>query len=135
MAPMKLFGKFGLILGIILSILTGLNALNYSWLLPIVIFQTLSYYLVHFKNFKFKKIGKRNNPFTKELPRHLIIQALVIFMCFSLGLGLDIFFKHEAYASLLGQITQFFDLIHFALDAVKQAMTEIYNAVLQSRFN
>jgi hypothetical protein len=135
MAPMKVIGKFGLLLGMILSTLVGLNTLNYLWLLPIITFQTLSYYLVHFKNFKFKKIGKRNNPFTKELPRHLIIQALVIFMCFSLGLGLDIFFKHEAYASLLGQITQFFDLIHFALDAVKQAMTEIYNAVLQSRFN
>ena len=135
MAPMKLVGKFGLLLGMLLSTLVGLNTLNYLWLLPIITFQTLSYYLVHFKNFKFKKIGKRNNPFTKELPRHLIIQALVIFMCFSLGLGLDIFFKHEAYASLLGQITQFFDLIHFALDAVKQAMNEIYNAVLQSRFN
>ena len=132
---MKFIGKLGLLLGIILSILVGLNTLNYLWLLPIITFQTLSYYLFHFKNFKFKKIGKRNNPFIKELPHHLMIQSCIVFMCFGLGLGLDILFEHEAYASLLGQITQFFDAINFAIDAVKQAMIEFYNAILQSRFN
>ena len=132
---MKFIGKLGLPLGIILSILVGLNTLNYLWLLPIITFQTLSYYLFHFKNFKFKKIGKRNNPFIKELPHHLMIQSCIVFMCFGLGLGLDILFEHEAYASLLGQITQFFDAINFAIDAIKQTMVDLYNAILQSRFN
>ena len=132
---MKFIGKLGLLLGIILSILVGLNTLNYLWLLPIITFQTLSYYLFHFKNFKFKKIGKRNNPFIKELPHHLMIQSFIVFMCFGLGLGLDIFFEHEAFASLLGQITQFFDAINFAIDAIKQTMVDLYNAILQSRFN
>ena len=135
MPHMKFIGKLGLPLGIILSILVGLNTLNYLWLLPIITFQTLSYYLFHFKNFKFKKIGKRNNPFIKELPHHLMIQSCIVFMCFGLGLGLDILFEHEAYASLLGQITQFFDAINFAIDAIKQTMVDLYNAILQSRFN
>jgi hypothetical protein len=135
MPHMKFIGKLGLLLGIILSILVGLNTLNYLWLLPIITFQTLSYYLFHFKNFKFKKIGKRNNPFIKELPHHLMIQSCIVFMCFGLGLGLDILFEHEAYASLLGQITQFFDAINFAIDAIKQTMVDLYNAILQSRFN
>ena len=132
---MKFIGKLGLLLGMILSILVGLNTLNGLWLLPIITFQTLSYYLFHFKNFKFKKIGKRNNPFIKELPHHLMIQSCIVFMCFGLGLGLDILFEHEAYASLLGQITQFFDAINFAIDAIKQTMVDLYNAILQSRFN
>ncbi len=131
---MKFIGKLGLLLGIILSILVGLNTLNYLWLLPIITFQTLSYYLFHFKNFKFKKIGKRNNPFIKELPHHLMIQSFIVFVCFGLGLGLDIFFEHEAFASLLGQITQFFDAINFAIEAIKQTMVDLYNAILQSRF-
>ena len=131
---MKFIGKLGLLLGIILSILVGLNTLNYLWLLPIITFQTLSYYLFHFKNFKFKKIGKRNNPFIKEFPHHLMIQSFIVFVCFGLGLGLDIFFEHEAFASLLGQITQFFDAINFAIEAIKQTMVDLYNAILQSRF-
>ena len=131
---MKFIGKLGLLLGIILSMLVGLNTLNYLWLLPIITFQTLSYYLFHFKNFKFKKIGKRNNPFIKELPHHLMIQSFIVFVCFGLGLGLDIFFEHEAFASLLGQITQFFDAINFAIEAIKQTMVDLYNAILQSRF-
>ena len=135
MPHMKFIGKLGLLLGMILSILVGLNTLNGLWLLPIITFQTLSYYLFHFKNFKFKKIGKRNNPFIKELPHHLMIQSCIVFMCFGLGLGLDILFEHEAYASLLGQITQFFDAINFAIDAIKQTMVDLYNAILQSRFN
>ena len=134
MPHMKFIGKLGLLLGIILSMLVGLNTLNYLWLLPIITFQTLSYYLFHFKNFKFKKIGKRNNPFIKELPRHLMIQSFIVFVCFGLGLGLDIFFEHEAFASLLGQITQFFDAINFAIEAIKQTMVDLYNAILQSRF-
>ncbi len=134
MPHMKFIGKLGLLLGIILSILVGLNTLNYLWLLPIITFQTLSYYLFHFKNFKFKKIGKRNNPFIKELPHHLMIQSFIVFVCFGLGLGLDIFFEHEAFASLLGQITQFFDAINFAIEAIKQTMVDLYNAILQSRF-
>ena len=134
MPHMKFIGKLGLLLGIILSILVGLNTLNYLWLLPIITFQTLNYYLFHFKNFKFKKIGKRNNPFIKELPHHLMIQSFIVFVCFGLGLGLDIFFEHEAFASLLGQITQFFDAINFAIEAIKQTMVDLYNAILQSRF-
>ena len=134
MPHMKFIGKLGLLLGIILSILVGLNTLNYLWLLPIITFQTLSYYLFHFKNFKFKKIGKRNNPFIKELPHHLMIQSFIVFVWFGLGLGLDIFFEHEAFASLLGQITQFFDAINFAIEAIKQTMVDLYNAILQSRF-
>ena len=134
MPHMKFIGKLGLLLGIILSMLVGLNTLNYLWLLPIITFQTLSYYLFHFKNFKFKKIGKRNNPFIKELPHHLMIQSFIVFVCFGLGLGLDIFFEHEAFASLLGQITQFFDAINFAIEAIKQTMVDLYNAILQSRF-
>ncbi len=135
MPHMKFIGKLGLLLGMILSILVGLNTLNYLWLLPIITFQTLSYYLFHFKNFKFKKIGKRNNPFIKELPHHLMIQSFIVFIFFGVGLSLNIFSEHEAYASLLGQITQFFDAINFAIDAVKQAMIEFYDAILQSRFN
>jgi hypothetical protein len=135
MPHMKLVGKLGLFLGMILSILAGLNHLNYLWLLPIITFQTLSYYLFHFKNFKFKKIGKRNNPFTKELPRHLMNQSFIVFICFGAGLGLNTFSEHDAYASLLGQITQFFDAINFEIGAIKQAMIELYNAILQSRFN
>lgn len=135
MPHMKLVGKLGLLLGIILSILAGLNALNYLWLLPIITLQTLSYYLFHFKNFKFKKIGKRNNPFIKELPHHVMIQSFIVFICFGAGLALNNFSEHEAYASLLGQITQFLDAINFAIGAVKQAMIEFYNAILQSRFN
>ena len=135
MPHMKFAGKLGLLINVVLSILAGLNNLNYAWLLPIITFQTLSYYLFHFKNFKFKKIGKRNNPFVKELPRHLITQSFIVFMCFGIGLGLNIFFDHEVYASLLGQITKIFDAINFAIDAVKQAMIEFYNAILQSRFN
>ena len=131
---MKFIGKLGLLLGMILSMLVGLNTLNGLWLLPIITFQTLSYYLFHFKNFKFKKIGKRNNPFIKELPHHLMIQSFIVFVCFGLGLGLDIFFEHEAFASLLGQITQFFDAINFAIEAIKQTMVDLYNAILQSRF-
>ena len=64
-----------------------------------------------------------------------MIQSFIVFVCFGLGLGLDIFFEHEAYASLLGQITQFFDAINFAIDAIKQTMVDLYNAILQSRFN
>ena len=135
MPHMKLVGKLGLFTSIILSILAGLNNLNCAWLLPIITFQTLSYYLFHFKNFKFKKIGKRNNPFVKELPRHLITQSFIVFMCFGIGLGLNIFFDHEVYASLLGQITQIINGINFAIGAIKQAMIEFYNAILQSRFN
>jgi len=135
MPHMKFIGKLGLLLGMVLSILVGLNTLNGLWLLPIITFQTLSYYLFHFKNFKFKKIGKRNNPFIKELPHHLMIQSFIVFICFGAGLGLNNFSEHEAYASLLGQITQFFDAINFAIDAVKQAMIEFYDAILQSRFN
>jgi len=135
MPRMKFIGKLGLLLGIILSILVGLNTLNYLWLLAIITLQTLSYYLFHFKNFKFKKIGKRNNPFIKELPRHLMNQSFIVFICFGAGLGLNNFSEHEAYASLLGQITQFLDAINFAIGAVKQAMIEFYNAILQSRFN
>jgi len=92
MPHMKLVGKLGLLLGIILSILVGLNTLNCVWFLPIITFQTLSYYLFHFKNFKFKKIGKRNNPFVKELPRHLITQSFIVFIRFGIGLGLNFFF-------------------------------------------
>jgi hypothetical protein len=132
---MKLAGKLGILISIILSTLAGLNNLYCAWLLPIIAFQTLSYYLLHFKNFKFKKIGKRNNPFTKELPRHLINQSFIVFVCFGIGLGLNTFFEYEAYASLLGQITQFFNAINFAIEAVKQAMIDLYNAILQSRFN
>ena len=135
MPHMKFIGKLGLLLGIILSILAGLNTSNYLWLLPIITLQTLSYYLLHFKNFKFKKIGKRNNPFIKELPHHLMIQSFIVFICFGAGLGLNAFSEHEAYASLLGQIAQFLDAINFAIGAVKQAMIEFYNAILQSRFN
>jgi len=105
------------------------------WLLPIVTFQTLSYYLLHFKNFKFKKISRRNNPFTKELPRHLVKQSFIVFVCFGIGLGVNSFFEHEAYALFLGQITQIFNAINFEIEAVKQAMIELYNAILQSRFN
>ena len=132
---MKFIGKLGLLLGIILSILVGLNTLNYVWLLPIITLQTLGYYLLHFKNFKFKKIGKRNNPFIKELPRHLMNQSFIVVICFSIGLGLNTFFEHEAYASLLGQITQIINGINFAIGAIKQAMIEFYNTILQSRFN
>ena len=132
---MKFIGKLGLLLGIILSILVGLNTLNYVWLLPVITLQTLSYYLLHFKNFKFKKIGKRNNPFIKELPRHLMNQSFIVVICFSIGLGLNTFFEHEAYASLLGQITQIINGINFAISAIKQAMIEFYNTILQSRFN
>ena len=132
---MKLAGKLGLLVSVILSILAGLNDLYIAWLLPIITFQTLSYYLLHLKTFKFKKIDKRNNPFTKELPRHLINQSFIVFICFGIGLGLNNFFDHEAYASLLGQMTQIFNAINFAIDAVKQAMTDLYNAILQSRFN
>jgi hypothetical protein len=135
MPHMKLVGKLGLLLGIILSILVGLNTLNYLWLVPIMTFQTLSYYLFHFKNFKFKKIDKRNNPFIKELPHHLIFQSFIVFICFGAGLSLNTFYEHDAYVSLLGQITKFFDAINFLIDAVKQAMIEFYNAILQSRFN
>ena len=77
MPHMKLIGKLGWLVSIILSFGMGLSDLNYTWLLPITTFQILSYYLLHFKNFKFKKIGKRNNPFIKELPRHLIIQSFI----------------------------------------------------------
>ena len=135
MPHMKLVGKLGLLLGIILSILVGLNTLNYLWLVPIITFQTLSYYLFHFKNFKFKKIDKRNNPFIKELPHHLIFQSFIVFICFGVGLSLNTFYEHDAYVSLLGQSTKFFDAINFLIDAVQQAMIEFYNAILQSRFN
>ncbi len=135
MPHMKLVGKLGLFTSIILSILAGLKNLNCVWLLPIISSQTLSYYLFHFKNFKFKKIGKRNNPFTKELPRHLINQSFIVVICFSIGLGLNTFFEHEAYASLLGQITQIINGINFAIGAIKQAMIEFYNTTLQSCFN
>lgn len=135
MPYMKLIGKLALILSILMSILAGLHNLNYAWILPIIAFQTLSYYLYHFKNFKFKKIGKRNNPFTKELPHHLMIQSFIVFICFGIGLGLNTFSEHEAYTSLLGQIIQFFDAINFVINVVKQAMIDFYNAILQSRFN
>ena len=135
MPHMKFIGKLGLLLSIIVSILAGLNNLSYAWILPIITFQTLSYYLYHFKNFKFKKIGKRNNPFTKELPRHLMTQSFIVFICFGIGLGLNTFSEHEAYTSLLGQIIQFFDAINFVINVVKQAMIDFYNAILQSRFN
>ena len=95
----------------------------------------LSYYLFHFKNFKFKKIDKRNNPFIKELPHRLIFQSFIVFICFGAGLSLNTFYEHDAYVSLLGQITKFFDAINFLIDAVKQAMIEFYKAILQSRFN
>jgi len=135
MPHMKFFGKLGLFLSMALSILAGLNVLNYLWLLPIIVLQTLSYYLVHFKNFKFKKIGKRNNPFIKELPHHFITQSFVIFICFGIGFGLDTFFEHEAYASFLGQINQLLDAMSFIIDALKQAIVGLYDAILQSRFN
>jgi len=135
MPHMKLLGKLGLLISVVLSMFAGLNNLNCAWLLPITIFQTLSYYLFHFQNFKFKKIGKRNNPFIKELPRHLINQSFIAFIFFGIGLGLNIFFGHEAYTSLLGYITKIFDAINFAVDAMKQAMIDLYNAILQSRFN
>jgi hypothetical protein len=95
---MKLVGKFGLVACIVLSILIGLNNLNYFWLLPIITLQTLSYFLFHFKNFKFKKIDKRNNPFTKELPHHFMIQAFIVFLCFGVELGLNAFCENEVYA-------------------------------------
>ena len=135
MPHMKFFGKLGLFLSMALSILAGLNVLNYLWLLPIIVLQTLSYYLVHFKNFKFKKIGKRNNPFIKELPRHFITQSFVIFIYFGIGFSLDTFFEHEAYASFLGQINQLLDAMSFIIDALKQAIIGLYDAILQSRFN
>ena len=132
---MKLAGKLGLLVSVILSILAGLNDLYIAWLLPIITFQTLSYYLLHLKTFKFKKIGKRNNPFTKELPRHLVKQSFIVFVCFGIGLVVNSFFEHEAYALFLGQITQIFNAMNFEIEAVKQAMIELYNAILQSRFN
>ena len=135
MPYMKLVGKLGLLISIILSILVGLNNLNCFWLLIIIIFQTISYYFFHFKNFKFKKIGKRNNPFVKELPRHLITHSLIVLICFGIGFGINIFLGHEVYASLLGHITKIFHAIKFTIGAVKQAMIEFYNAILQSRFN
>ena len=135
MPCMKLAGKIGLLISIILSILAGLNNIYYAWLLPIVTFQTLSYYLLHFKNFKFKKISRRNNPFTKEFPRHLMNQSFIVLICFGIGLGVNSFFDHEAYTLLLGHITQIFNAMNFEIEAVKQAMIELYNAILQSRFN
>lgn len=135
MPYMKLAGKIGLLISIMLSILAGLNNIYYAWLLPIVTFQTLSYYLLHFKNFKFKKISRRNNPFTKELPRHLVKQSFIVFVCFGIGLVVNSFFEHEAYALFLGQITQIFNAMNSEIEAVKQAMIELYNAILQSRFN
>ncbi|MEY3838951.1 MAG: hypothetical protein RLZ90_750 [Pseudomonadota bacterium] len=125
MPHMKLIGKLGWLVSIILSFAMGLSDLNYTWLLPITTFQILSYYLFHFKNFKFKKIGKRNNPFIKELPRHLIIQSFITLIFFGIGV----------YASLLGYLAQFFDTINLARESVKQYMIEFYNAVLKSRFN
>jgi len=50
-------------------------------------------------------------------------------------LGVNGFFGHEAYALFLGQITQIFNAMNFEIEAVKQAMIELYNAILQSRFN
>ena len=135
MPHIKLIGKLGLLIGIMFAILAGLNFLNYIWLLPIITFQTLSYYLFHFKNFKFKKIGKRNNPFIKELPHHFITQSLIIFICFGIGFGLDTFFEHETYASFLGYIARLFDAVNFMMDTLKQTIIELYDAILQSRFN
>jgi hypothetical protein len=90
---------------------------------------------LHFKNFKFKKIGKRNNPFIKELPRHLIIQSFITLIFFGIGFLVNSYFDHEVYASLLGHLEQFFDTINLARESVKQSMIEFYNAVLKSRFN
>jgi len=90
---------------------------------------------LHFKNFKFKKIGKRNNPFIKELPRHLIIQSFITLIFFGIGFLVNSCFDHEVYASLLGHLEQFFDTINLARESVKQSMIEFYNAVLKSRFN
>jgi len=135
MPHMKLIGKLGWLVSIILSFAMGLSDLNYTWLLPITSFQILSYYLFHFKNFKFKKIGKRNNPFIKELPRHLIIQSFITLIFFGIGFLVNSYFDHEVYASLLGHLEQFFDTINLARESVKQYMIEFYNAVLKSRFN
>ena len=135
MPHMKLAGKIGLLISFVLSILAGLNDIHYAWLLPIVTFQMLSYYLLYFKNFKFKKISRRNNPFTKEFPRHLMNQSFIALICFGIGLGVNSFFDHEAYTLLLGHITQIFNAMNFEIEAVKQAMIELYDTILQSRFN
>mgnify|MGYP006294299595 CR=1 FL=1 len=81
------------------------------------------------------KISKRNNPFTKELPRHLMNQFFIVFICFCIGLGINNVFEHQAYTLLLGKITQIFNAMNFEIEAIKQAMIELYNAILQSRFD
>jgi hypothetical protein len=131
----KLIGKFGLLICIILAIMAGLNACNYFWAFPIIALQTLSYYFFRFKNFKFKTIGKRNNPFIKEFPRHLINQSFIVFFAFTIGFGLNTFSETESYTSLSGQISGALDLVSLSIDAVKQVISDLYSAILQSRFN
>ena len=135
MPIMKTVGKLCLLISIIFSFWAGLNSFYYLWVLPIIAFQTLSYYLFRFKNLKFKKIDKRNNPFIKELPHHLMVQSLIVCISFSIGLALDIFFEHKAYTSFLGHINQLVDAINLMIDTLKQAIIELFDAILQSRFS
>ena len=131
----KLIGKFGLLICIIFAIMAGLNACNYFWIVPVIALQTLSYYLFRFKNLKFKTIGKRNNPFIKEFPRHLMNQSFIVLIAFAIGFGLNIFSETEGYTSLSGQISGVLDVCSLSIDAAKQAISDLFGAILQSRFN
>ena len=132
---MKIIGKFGLLICIILAIIAGLNACSYFWAIPIIVLQTLSYYFFRFKNLKFKTIGKRNNPFIKEFPYHLINQSFIVLIAFTIGFGLNTFSETENYTSLSGQIKGVLDAVSFSIEAMKQAISDLYCAILQSRFN
>ena len=132
---MKIIGKFGLLICIILAIIAGLNACSYFWAIPIIVLQTLSYYFFRFKNLKFKTISKRNNPFIKEFPYHLINQSFIVLIAFTIGFGLNTFSETENYTSLSGQIKGVLDAVSLSIEAMKQAISDLYCAILQSRFN
>ena len=132
---MKIIGKFGLLICIILAIIAGLNACSYFWAIPIIVLQTLSYYFFCFNNFKLKIIGKRNNPFIKEFPYHLINQSFIVFITFTIGFGLNAFSETENYTSLSGQIKGVLDAVSLSIETMKQAISDLYCAILQSRFN
>jgi hypothetical protein len=131
----KIIGKFGLLICIILAIIAGLNACSYFWAIPIIVLQTLSYYFFRFKNLKFKTISKRNNPFIKEFPYHLINQSFIVLIAFTIGFGLNTFSETENYTSLSGQIKGVLDAVSLSIEAMKQAISDLYCAILQSRFN
>ena len=115
--------------------MAGLNACNYFWIAPIIPLQTLCYYFFRFKNLKFKTISKRNNPFIKEFPRHLINQSFIVLIAFAIGFGLNTFSETESYTSLSGQVSGVLDVLSLSIDAAKQAISDLYDAILQGRFN